>query len=181
MLLSSPGSCYHLKDNYLLIQSTTGRRRQKKKETLSVPEPKPSVPSKSPANLSTWTDGAVNCTSLQMYSINTRAAKITGHWHPRFTRRLAMNAQLQPLLLRVHCNHSLKRYAWKTGRYHRGVSAESRDNKGIADLAISEPKQTKKARCTYWHAILRSVPVSEGRCSKTQTLTRKGMFTVNRG
>lgn len=58
-----------------------------------------------------------------------------------------MNTQLQPLR---HCNHSLKRCAWKTGRYHRGVSAESRGNEGIANPAISEPKQTerKHAVCT---------------------------------
>lgn len=88
-----------------------------------------------------------------------------------------MNAQLQPLMLGVHCNHSLKRCAWKTGRYHRGVSTESRGNEGIANPAISEAKQTERK-----HAV-RIDTQSFVACLflRTQTLIRNYMFTVNRG
>lgn len=74
--------------------------------------PSPECYLKSLANLSTWVDGAVKLrftASLEIYSINSSAVKITGHRQLCFTWRLAMNAQLQPLTPGVRCNHSLKR------------------------------------------------------------------------
>lgn len=146
-----------------------------------LPNPSPECYLKSLANLSTWMNGAVKLhftASLEMYSINSSAVKITGHRQPCFTWRLAMNMQLQTLTPGVRCNHSLKRCVSATVIETCPANLTPMTASPIQPLA----RQNKqRGSCTYRHAIFQSGPISESGCSKTLTLIRNDMFTVNRG
>lgn len=146
-----------------------------------LPNPSPECYLKSLANLSTWMNGAVKLhftASLEMYSINSSAVKITGHRQPCFTWRLAMNMQLQTLTPGVRCNHSLKRCVSATVIETCLANLTPMTASPIQPLA----RQNKqRGSCTYRHAIFQSGPISESGCSKTLTLIRNDMFTVNRG
>lgn len=140
--------------------------------------PSPECYLKSLANLSTWVDGAVKrrfTASLEIYSINSSAVKITGHRQPCFTWRLAMNAQLQPLTPGVRCNHSLKRCA-VIEAYPANFTPMT-----ASPIQPLERQNKQRASYTYRHAIFQSGPISESGCSKTLTLIRNDMFTVNGG